>query len=133
MPNENENFNVAKFVRAWVVVTGVFLVFVVAIFVLGRLPSTPNFAPGTYYETEVWPTAQAEQREQLATYSAYQVEEEVAGAEGSDMQTVTYYTIPISVAKGILVERGLPVFEEGASTAPAPQEMTPTPTPGASQ
>jgi hypothetical protein len=129
MPNENENFNVAKFVRAWVVVTGIFLIFVVAIFVLGRLPSTPNFAPGTYYETEVWPTARAEQREQLTNYSAYQAEEEVEGAEG----TVTYYTIPISVAKGVLVERGLPVFEEGASTAPAPQEMTPTPTPGASQ
>jgi hypothetical protein len=118
MPNDTSQLNIPGFVRAWLLATTIFLVFMVIIFVMGRLPPTPNFAPQDLYETQTWDAMEPQQRTLLQTYSSYQEEVEVETAEGTtETQTVTRYTIPIDVAKDLIVQRGLPVAPDSEGTA----------------
>jgi hypothetical protein len=118
MPEDNSQLNIPRFVRAWMLATTIFLVFMVVIFVMGRLPPTPNFAPTDVYETQTWDVMEPEQRDILQSYSSYQEEVEVETAEGTtETQTVTRYTLPISVAKDLIVQRGLPVAPDTEGAA----------------
>jgi hypothetical protein len=117
MPEDNSQLNIPRFVRAWMLATTIFLVFMVVIFVMGRLPPTPNFAPNDLYETQTWDVMEPEQRDILQSYSSYQEEVEVETAEGTETQTVTRYTIPVDVAKDLIVQRGLPVAPDNDGAA----------------
>jgi hypothetical protein len=92
-----------RFLRAAAIATGIFVAFVILVFILGFPPGSPNL-PNPYDVTE-WPRVEATQTSELQNYSSY--ETEVENAEGDD-ETVTRYTIPIEEAKDLVVERGLP-------------------------
>jgi hypothetical protein len=104
--------------QAFLITTGVFLIAALLIYIVASLPTTPNFRPADFYDTQEWDQAEVIQREQLQNYSVREVEVQVQNDEGETVtEVVEQYTIPIEDAKQLLVERGLPVRGEDGMTS----------------
>ncbi|NJK80424.1 MAG: hypothetical protein HC893_02480 [Chloroflexaceae bacterium] len=103
-PDTNDASRVTwhPFLRVWLVVTAVFVLYLIIVLLAGSLPPTPNLS--TPYSVEEWrEEVRPAQLEQLNTYSWMNEEEGVVA-------------IPIDRAKDLIVERGLPVREGEDST-----------------
>lgn len=93
--------------RVLAIITAIFALFVLLVYIFGALPTTPNLL--NRYDMDQWPAVQAQQVEQLSTSGTYEVEVEVVAEDGTKTtELVTRYRIPIEQAKALLVERGLP-------------------------
>jgi hypothetical protein len=111
--------------QAFLITTGVFLIAALLIYIVASLPTTPNFRPADFYDTQEWDQAEVIQREQLQNYSVREVEVQVENDEGETVtEVVEQYTIPIEDAKQLLVERGLPVRGEDGSTSESDDTAT---------
>jgi hypothetical protein len=118
---DNSEVDGRTVLQVFLLTTGVFLIVALLIYVVASLPTSPNFRPADFYDTQEWEQAEPLQREQLQEYGARQVEVQRQNEEGETVtEMVTEYTIPIEEAKQLLIERGLPVRgEDGAADAAA--------------
>jgi hypothetical protein len=108
---ESYGVDQTRFRRNMMLVTALFVLFLIVVYVLSALPFQPNLA--NPYDMDTWPTVEAQQMEQLNTYGVFQVDpvtgrvippEEIT----EDMETVTRYRMPLEEARQQLLEQGLP-------------------------
>jgi hypothetical protein len=114
---DNSEVDSRSVLQAFLITTGVFLIGALLIYIVASLPTTPNFRPADFYDTQEWDQAEVLQREQLQEYSVREVEVQVQNDEGETVtEVVEQYTLPIDEAKQLIVERGLPVRGEDGTT-----------------
>jgi hypothetical protein len=117
-PKDNSKINIRLFIQLVMLVTAIFAIFILVVYTLAYSPPQPNIA--NPYNMQEWPTAEAQMIEQINTYQAIQVNPETgmqldpAEIEEGD-PVVTRYTVPISVAKQVLIQQGLPAREAGGT------------------
>jgi hypothetical protein len=115
---DNSEVDGRSVLQAFLITTGVFLIGALLIYIVASLPTTPNFRPADFYDTQEWDLAEEQQIEQLQNYSVREVEVQVQNEEGETVtEMVEQYTIPIDEAKQLIVERGLPVRGEDGATS----------------
>lgn len=116
MPDaESYGVDQTRFRRNMMVVTAIFVLFLIVVYIISALPFQPNLA--NPYDMATWPTVEAQQMEQLSTYGTYQVDpvtgRVIPPAEiTEDMETVTRYRMPVEEAKQQLLEQGLPATQQ---------------------
>jgi hypothetical protein len=114
---DNSEVDGRTVLQVFLLTTGVFLIVALLIYVVASLPTSPNFRPADFYDTQEWDQAEVLQREQLQDYSVREVEVQVQNDEGETVtEVVEQYTLPIDEAKQLIVERGLPVRGEDGTT-----------------
>lgn len=92
-PVDSSQLNVAALRLPLIVLTALFVGFMLTVAILGGLPTRPTWP--TPYSLEEWPTVREQQTQQLTEYQWVNQEQGVV-------------SLPIDRAKDLLVERGLP-------------------------
>jgi hypothetical protein len=106
--HDSSKIDMQRFAKLVMLVTAVFIIFVIIVYTFAYSPPKPNLS--NPYSMTQWPTAEAQMQYELHSYRSIQVNPETGQQVAPDAtpETVeTRYTVPISVAKEVVLQQNM--------------------------